>query len=404
MSKIFDAIVVGGGPAGSTCASFLGRDNHNVLLLDKEKFPRDKTCGDGVGAKSVKILREFGLTKEIEKSEHGDIYGVTFSSPKGRIVEIPYPTKGMVPGYTCRREVLDNIMFRNAKKYAKVIEQFNVNDLVMDGSRVIGVMGVDKNGKKAEFLGKVVVGADGANSAVARKLGLAEIDPKHHIVALRGYYKNVGGLTKNIELHFIDSVIPGYFWIFPFDSGIANVGIGMITEDVKRRNVNLKELMLEAMNENPLFKKRFEKAKPISEIKGWNLPLATAHRKASGDGFILLGDAASLIDPFTGEGMGNAMKSGRLAAEVIGKAIEMDNFSADLLKEYEINLWNDLGNEIKTSYYLQRLGRFKRLLNFVIDKAYGNKKVQEAISGMVANEEAKKELFSPMFYLKLLFS
>jgi len=405
MSEVFDAIVVGGGPAGSTCTSFLGREGRDVLLLDKAKFPRDKTCGDGIGAKSVKIMRELGLTNAIEKSEHGEIYGVIFSSPNGRILEIPYPSKGMKsPGYTCRRQIFDNILFENARKYATVMEQFSVNDLIMNGSKVIGVRGVDGDGKEMDFLGKVVVGADGANSAVANKVGLAKMDPKHHIVALRAYYRNVKGLSRNIELHFIESVIPGYFWIFPFESGVANVGIGMITYDMKKKNLNLKDLMAKAMNDNPLFKDRFAEAKQITEIKGWNLPLASAHRKAYGEGFVLIGDAASLIDPFTGEGVGNAMISGRLAAEVINKAIKIDNFSSDVLKEYEVNLWKELGNEIKTSYYLQRLGRFKPLLNFVINRAYKSKKVREAISGMLANEEAKKELVSPLFYLRLLFS
>ena len=412
MTEEFDVIVVGAGPGGSTCASFLAKNKVNVLLLDKAVFPRDKTCGDGISGKSLKVLKELGLKEKIKSVKHGKIFGVTFSSPKGTVVDIPFPEKAgktgvssKGEGYAVKRIFYDNFLFQNSKSFGvKTIEGFTVNSLIKDGEKVLGVKGTDSKGNQKEFKSKMVVGADGATSIVSKSLGLNKIDFNHHITALRTYYSGVKDLKGTIEIHFIDSMLPGYFWIFPVEEGIANVGAGIITKDLKKNKVNLQQAMFDAIEKDPLFKERFKDAKMVSPVKGWTLPLGSKKKKISGNGFLLVGDAASLIDPFSGEGIGNAMTSGKIASETILKALKENNFSAEFLKQYEEILWKEIGQEIKTSFMLQRLGRIRFLLNFLIDKAAKKKEIQEVISGMLANEEAKKEFVSPLFYLKLLFT
>jgi flavin-dependent dehydrogenase len=323
----------------------------------------------------------------------------------------------------------DNFLFQNARKRVQnVKENFQVTDLIYGSEengkkdlktgnnsfsdtdekeqhsrQVIGVKGKDiSTGKEEEFRAKIVVGADGASSIVASKLGLNNPRPEHECLALRVYYENIQGCTPNIEIHFVDSLLPGYFWIFPLENNTANVGVGMITAEVKKRNANLQEQMFKVIAEDPLFKERFANAKPVSGVKGWRLPLGSFHRKAHGNGWLLVGDAASLIDPFSGEGVGNAMTSGRIAAEWIDKAIAANDCSESFLKQFEEAVWKDLGNELKTSYRLQQMGKIKPLLNLVIGKASRNKEIRETISGMIANENAKQNLINPLFYLKLL--
>jgi len=409
----FDVIVVGAGPSGSTCASFLAKNNVKVLLLDKAVFPRDKTCGDAISGKSLGILKELGWDKEIESLPHGSVSGVLFSSPNGTIVNIPFPKnpkKGKYKrddgkGYAIRREIYDNFLFQHTKKLVhSYIEGFEVKGLIKENNSVVGVKGIDSKGIEKEFKAKIVVGADGANSVVATNLGLNKIIPDHHITALRAYYKNIAGCQGVIEIHFIESMLPGYFWIFPLENGLANVGVGIITKDIRKNKLDLKQAMFDAIKEDPLFKERFKNAEMTSPVKGWTLPLGSFHRKLQGNGFVLVGDAASLIDPFSGEGVGNAMTSGKLASQTILKALEAKNYSSEILKEYEKNLWADLDGELKTSYMLQKIGRIRFLLNFVVGKAAKKKKVQEVISGMLANEEAKKKFVSPWFFLKLLFT
>ncbi len=404
----YDVIVVGGGPGGSTCAALLGRRGHNVLLLEKANFPRDKICGDAVSGKSMKILTELGLLAESEKLAHGTISGVTFSSPSGKEVQVAFPKNDPIrkgSGYCCRRIYHDSLLFQNAKKYAKVIEGFQVTDLVMDGARVAGVKGRDGKGIGQEFRAKVVVGADGVGSIVARKTGNAQTDPKHLCQAFRAYYKNVSGLTENIEIHFVDSVIPGYFWIFPVGENAANVGVGMIMEDVTKKKVNLKQAMLDIVANHPKFKERFKNsALEEGSVKAWSLPFGSKLPQCYGEGFVLCGDAASLVDPFSGEGVGNAMASASIASKIISQAIKHGDVSAKFLSQYQEELRAELGAELNTSYMLQRLGRNTFLLNFIIEKANRNKEIRDTISGMLSNQEAKRAFLSPGFYLRLMFS
>jgi flavin-dependent dehydrogenase len=134
------------------------------------------------------------------------------------------------------------------------------------------------------------------------------------------------------------------------------------------------------------------------------LPFGSHRRKAHYNGAVLLGDAAGLIDPFSGEGVGNGMLSAREAARVIEKALKANDVSERVLKEYEDALWAELGPELQQSYRLQKLGRNTFLLNLVIDKAARSQQIRETLSGMLVNEEARKEFNNPLFYLKLLFA
>lgn len=409
-SKSFDVIIVGGGPGGSTTAALLSKRGRKVLLLEKARFPRDKTCGDAISGKSVSVLKELGLTDAVEKAPHAIVTGVTFSSPNGSLAEIPFHVKEgyRSSGYVCRREVYDNLLFQNAKAQPNIttIEQFQVDELLMDGKRVAGVAGTNLTTKeKMEFRAPVTVGADGANSVVARKLGLGEIDPKHHCTALRMYYKGVKGMTNNIEIHFVPELMPGYFWIFPLENGLANVGSGMVTSDMKTRGTNLREATFKAIHDNPMFKERFAGAEMVGDVKGWTLPFGSTHRKNHGDGFVLVGDAASLIDPFSGEGIGNAMTSGSFAAKAIDAALTTNDTTEQFFKKnYDEPLWKSIGSELKSSYNMQRVGRIEPLLNYVVRKAERSPQAREMISSTLANPEARGAYESPLFYLKLLFS
>ena len=119
---------------------------------------------------------------------------------------------------------------------------------------------------------------------------------------------------------------------------------------------------------------------------------------------MLLGDAAGLVDPFTGEGIGNAMVSGKYAIQVAAKCRETGDFSKSALTQYDQLLWGEIGSELRTSTKLQSLARYRFLLNFVINRGERNEAVRDIISGMLANEIPRDELSSPMFYFKILFS
>lgn len=410
-TKTYDVIIVGGGPGGSSSAMFLKQKGYKVLLLEKAQYPRDKICGDAVSGKSVGMLKALGLDSEMETIDHAKVYGLVFSSPQGKMLEIPFPVKDgegqTAPrGYVSRRLVFDNFLFQHAKKQVDTIEQFQVSDLIFDDNQtVVGVKGTNLATKEnMEFRSKFVIGADGVYSVVAQKVGVEKIPEDHMCEATRVYYKGVANMTPNIEIHFVDSVMPGYFWIFPLEDGKANVGLGMVRSDRQKKGVNLVQETEKVIAEHPLFKERFKNAEKLNDIKGWTLPFGSFKRKLHGKGWFLVGDAASLVDPFSGEGIGNAMTSGKFVSEVIDEAIKGNNFSEEHFATYDKRLWDEIGPEMQTSYMLQKMGRHQWLLNMVIGKAAKSKEVRDTISGMLVNEEARKSFISPMFYVKLLLA
>ena len=404
---MYDVIIVGGGPAGATAALYAEKNNLKSILIDKAVFPRDKVCGDALSGKSVRIMEELNIIGEVEKLDGAEINRITFGGPSHNQFDVNL--KGnkknnfIKKGFVIPREIFDNYLFSKAKSVTETYEGFKVKDLLYDGGRVVGISGVDQNGANKTIEAPIILGCDGANSVIARKSNTYKRDLDNTAVAIRCYYEGITGLSNQIELHYISEVKPGYFWLFPAGGNRANIGIGLSKNDAKKEDRTLKAIMDEVISSTH-FKQRFINAKPLEKPKGWNLPMGSTHRKNYGDGYMLLGDSAGLIDPFTGEGIGNAMVSAKYAIAVTKMANELDDYSANTLQAYDQMLWDEIGKELRTSTKLQSLSRFSFLLNFVINRASRNEEVQEIISGMLSKEIPKDELSSPLFYFKILFS
>ena len=404
---MYDVIIVGAGPAGSTAALYAHRLGLNCILLDKAVFPRDKICGDALSGKSVRLMRELNLLEGVEELEGSEINRITFGSPSHSQFDVhlkgnknnDYITKG----YVVPRKIFDNFLFKKADELTETRQGFTVNDIIYQNDNISGVKGTNIEGKEEILNAPIIMGCDGANSIIARKLGLYEMDMENTAVAIRCYYEGVEGLSNQIELHYVSEVKPGYFWLFPAGNGKANIGIGLSKNDAKKEDRTLRQIMDEIVKSD-YFRSRFGNARPLEKPVGWNLPLGRIQRKNHGNGFMLLGDAAGLVDPFTGEGIGNAMVAAKHAMQVASKAKNHKDYSERSFSEYDQLLWDDIGGELRTSTKLQSLARSSFLLNFVINRAARNEEVQSIISGMLSHEIPKDELSSPMFYLKILLS
>jgi geranylgeranyl reductase family protein len=415
----FDAAVVGAGPGGSTAAAFLARAGLRVLLLDKARFPRDKACGDAVCTKSVRILRELGLLERVEREVCAKVSRQLLVGPQGAELALPFVDKvdgHSEPGavYVIRRERFDNVLFEHARSLPQVtaVEGFRFTDFVREHGRVAGVRGEDDQGRAQSFRARVVIGADGAMSRVAEAAGAYDFrrrDHRHWIAAFRIYFRGVGGLDGSLEIHFLDELFPGYFWIFPVGGGEANVGAGMMEAALQGRGsadrVNLRKRTYELLAAHPRLRGRFAGARELEgSFRGWQLPCGSERRPLAGDGWMLVGDAASLIDPFSGEGISNAMHSAQLAAECAARALREDSAHRGGLLPYQDRVWEELGAELDTAYLLQRVAQHRWLLRFIFGRA-ARPRMRDAIASMMGDPAAAaRQLASPAFYLKLLLA
>jgi len=175
-----------------------------------------------------------------------------------------------------------------------------------------------------------------------------------------------------------------------------------LSQYISKKKVNLKKLMEEVL-ESKQFKARFENAELEGKILGLGLPLGSKKRTLSGNRFMLTGDSGSLIDPFTGEGIGNAMYSGKWAAEQAKICLEENDFSATKLAAYDKLVYKKLGKEFQVSNLMQKLILFPRTFNWMIAKIKRNKELRQTITFMFDNVDLRKKFRNPIFYLKVLF-
>ncbi|MES2726311.1 MAG: geranylgeranyl reductase family protein [Bacteroidota bacterium] len=409
-----DIVIIGAGPAGCSTSLFLAKHKIPHTIIDKAVFPRDKVCGDALSGKVVYVMKQLNNSMIYDYNNNPNQFlpswGVKFVAPNGKSIDIPFKSdvskETHAPGFISKRMDFDASLFNQLdKEYATVIEGAEVKEIVKH-SDGIDIEYVKDNLTHTIQNIKLVVGAEGDRSIVAKKLANIKKENDHYCAGIRAYYTGVTELHNQnfIELHFLEELLPGYFWIFPLPNGQANVGAGMLSSSVSAKNVNLKKDMLRAIANNPKIKHRFANAELVSPIQGWGLPLGSKKRVISGDNFLLTGDAASLIDPFTGEGIGNAMYSGMLAAAQIKNCIEQNNFTAQYNQAYDTAFYDRQWDELKLSHTMQKLCKYPWLFNFVVNKAHKNKALRETISCMFEDLDLRAKLRNPLFYVKLLIN
>lgn len=406
-----DICILGAGPGGATAALHLARAGHRCTLLDKATFPRDKICGDALSGKVLAELRHLGgpLSGRLATlATEAKSWGISFFAPNGRRMSVPFkprynPASSPPDGYVVKRLDFDNLLVEEVRQQPLI--DFREDCAVARTARTATGWQLFDKADNLLVECKLLLVANGAQSAFVRQVVGQELEPAHYCAGLRAYYRGVAGLSADnfLELHFLPELLPGYLWIFPLPNGEANVGVGMLSRDVARDKINLREKFLHLLATHPVLSKRFAQAERLEPVRGWGLPLGSKRRMLSGANYLLLGDAASLIDPFTGEGISHAMVSGRHAAHWAGRALAANDFSAGLLAGYDAAVYRRLGQELRLSTMLQRLMRWPSLFNFVANRAAHNPTLAETLSMMFLDIDLRARLKQPKFYLQLLF-
>jgi geranylgeranyl reductase family protein len=322
-----DVLVVGGGPAGAATGFWLAKAGHDVCVLERKAFPRDKTCGDGLTPRAVHQLREMGLEPAIAARHHrhdglrAEAHGIT--------LELPWPEHPVFPsyGYVVRRRDLDWLVAEQAAAAGAELRQSSeaLRPLTRDG-HVIGAVVKDKaSGETREVHARYVVVADGSLSRFGRALGTARNKSYPQGMAIRGYFESPRSADPWIEscldVHDRDGrSLPGYGWIFPLGDGTINVGIGLLSTYKGYRDVNTTHLMNEWAATAPE-RWGIDPDGMLAPPTGGRLPMAGSVNPKVGPNWLIVGDAAGSINPFNGEGIDYAYETGRMAADLIDEAI-----------------------------------------------------------------------------------
>lgn len=404
--------IIGAGPGGATAALQLAQMGVHTIVVDKAVFPRDKVCGDGLSGKVITCLERIDkdIALRLRQYVHKlDSWGVSFISPGRTGLHVPIklnynPAQDAPMGFVCRRIHFDNFLVEELKRRPEIqllqgvcIEKY---ELQHDGYLL-----TDDSGQtmiKAQLL----IVANGAHSSFTKDVAGFKMDPEYHAAGIRAYYKNVKGLHADnfIELHFLKNLLPGYFWIFPLQNGDANVGIAVSSATVRKKKMNLKQLLRDVIQNDHILKERFTEATMEGGIEGYGLPLAGRKKRISGQRYMLVGDAAHLIDPFTGEGIGNAIYAGKIAAGHALSALQKNDFSDEHFMAYDAHVLRVLGPEIRVSRRFQKMAKYTWLFNRLVNIGARNKHVRDLITCMFYEADLRKKLSNPMFYVNLLFN
>ena len=382
-----DVLVIGAGPAGTAAATVLARAGHSVVVADKAEFPRDKCCGDGLTTLALRMLEKIDFDPGVVASWQ-TVDSAWLRSPSGREVELPLPAgRGQYAAVAARLQ-LDNELVKHARTAgAEVREGLEFSHLTLNYTS-------GKRSATAHFANGDtitaghVIAADGMWSPVRKAMGLGDSGYLGEWHAFRQYADNVTGpAAHRLYVWFEPDLLPGYAWSFPLADGRVNIGFGIL-RDGKRRVQDMKKEWADLLARRHIVDALGPGFKLVDRHTAWPIPAGITDAVLSSGNVLFVGDAARATDALTGEGIGQALETGILAAEaIIGRGPVAEN--------YESAVRHHLFADHRMSVALGKLLRSPFITRGAIRAAATNSWTRTNFARWMFEDEPRAALFTP---------
>jgi geranylgeranyl reductase family protein len=379
-------LVVGGGPAGSAAAFWLARDGHEVTLVEKKEYPREKTCGDGLTPRAIRQLQDMGF--DFDVPEFHRITGLRSYAGDDLMIEMAWPEHSRFPnwGGVIRRLDLDQQVARLAEKEGVRIREKTTATPVIEAGTLTAVSLVN-GGSTESMKPDISIIADGSMNRFGRELGTERRRDYPMGMAARGYYSSPRSddpfLESQLDLRDANgNTMPGYGWVFPLGDGTVNVGVGLLSTFRHWKDVNTTNMMNDYVASAPDYWELSEESR-LSKPMGGKLTMSYSKSPLVGGNWLTIGDAAGAINPWNGEGISYAYETGRLAAEYVGQAIGADD--PGLLRRYPQRLEDEYGLYYKMARIFVKLIGYPSVMRTVAHTGMRNRPLMEWTLKVMAN-------------------
>jgi menaquinone-9 beta-reductase len=357
-----DAVIVGGGPAGAAAAARLAAGGFTTILVDRSAFPRDKVCGDFVGPAALTELADLGVAGTKAFRATNKIRDGALHIDGDKLVGRPLPQVDGLPPYgrVIPRLQLDAWVLDAARRAGATVLDGHKVTAIEQAPGAVTVQGHSAAGPW-QLRTRLLLGADGSNSTVARALRGSPPPSHDRILAVRAYFDDVGGPADQGDIYFCSDSFPGYCWLFPDGGARANVGVGMLHSTYPHTSRNLRELLLRLIAEDTAMRHRLRGARMDGKVLGCPLTTYNPRLPLVGDRVMLVGDAAGLINPLNGEGIQYALQSARWAADVAAGRLSSDRLDAASLQSYQRRVHASLRTDMAFSRLIVQIIRNRNL-------------------------------------------
>lgn len=398
-----EILIIGAGPGGSSAAWALAQAGHDVLMIDKSEFPRDKTCGDGLPPLAIRTLHQMGLIDKVLEAGATRIDYIRITGmmkARAHMAIKDFKETDAEYALTIPRFRFDDVVRQHAVEAgAQFVSKVKVTHFDLEGDKIVGVNATTPDGK-IRFEPHHVIIAVGAHMALLRTTGV-HVKKQHMLMASRAYYE--GFVPEDrfyYDFYFDYNLMPGYGWIFPSDDGTANIGVG--SRDVWWNKTG------SMRSEVEMFVERRKKQGVLNEvtlkeaIKGFPIRFDFQRHPIAGENWVTIGEAAGLVNPLTGEGIDLAMISGLIAGRTIHNDI------GNQRKEhtgYQREVWEEFGPMFAGIAVLRDIIVNPLLMEYTLwlctQHKFFAKTIYEIAQGLAPAQDTLHPIFVMQFFLPI---